>query len=420
MLFFSSVFLISYFQNRQVEPLRGTFKKVDRPSLSCASWFDGSFQNQMDKRTNSRFFIRSVLIKIRNQIDFSLFDKVNADGVIKGKDNILFQHKYIDSYLGDNFRGEEKINSILERVKFLQDTLASFDKKLLVVIAASKGEYYSDKLPPKYDIKLKTKTNYEHFAEQLIAQNINHLDFNKMFLEMKDTVSYPLFSKKGIHWSKASKQFVWNTIVVKLEEGTDWKLARLQSTGVEITPPQGRDKDIYDLLNIYFSADESQMPYPHYTIDNDSVDKPKGIVIGDSFFWGFRNLGFSKEVLNDGQFWYYNKSVYPEEGGIIYKTSDYDVLHSVLENEIVILMCNASNLDGFPFGFESSLFHAFKNPSSPKEIKDKQIKRMIQRIRKNEEWFGKLSKESKDFGTPIDTLLYKAADYFLEQEEKEN
>lgn len=415
MLFFSSIALISYFQNRQVEPLFGASTKVDKPNFNWSNWFDGTFQEKMDKRTNSHFFIRSILIKVRNQIDYSLFGKLNASDVVIGKDKVLFEEVYIESYLGMNYIGEEIIDSELSKVKLMQDTLASMNKKLLVVITASKADYFPDKFPEKYDTIAKQTTNYDTFTKQLKEKEINHLDFNKMFLEMKDTVSYPLFSKGGIHWSQSSKLFVWNTIVDKLEEDSDWKLARLQSSNVEWSTPKHRDKDLYDLLNIYTFSDESKMAYHDYTIDTTGIDRPLGMVVGDSFFWGLLDLGFAREVLNNGQFWYYNNTIYPSENGINYQSTDYDILSTLFAKDIVILLSNPSNLKVFPFGFNSEYMKAITTPPSARDIRDKEVKRLVKRIRKNKDWFSHIVNKSSTSGIDLDSILYKEADYFLEQ-----
>lgn len=416
MLFLSSITLISYFQNRQVEPLNGSFKKVERPDFSWANWFRDDYQKKMDDRTNSHFFIRSVLIKIRNQIDYTLFDKVNSNNVVKGRDNMLYQQRYIESYLGMNFIGEDKIDSRLDKIKSLQDTLEGMDKKLLVVIAASKAAYFPDNFPAKYDTITKQITNYEYLTQQLQSKEINHLDFNKMFLARRDTIAHPMFSRKGIHWSHSSKQFVWNTIADKLEEDSNWKLARLNSNGIKMSKPKDEGRDLFDLLNIYGYKDDATMAYHDYIVDTTNIDRPLGMVIGDSFFWGLRGLGFSREMMNDGQYWYYNRSVYPQEHGIIYQKEDFDLRSAALKNDIILLMANPSNLDEFPFGFESELLNAILNPPTAKEIKDKEIGRMVKRIRKNKEWFGKLEKKAKKTGENIDSLLYIDAAYFLKKE----
>jgi hypothetical protein len=122
--------------------------------------------------------------------------------------------------------------------------------------------------------------------------------------------------------------------------------------------------------------------------------------------------------LNDGQYWYYNKSVYPAEHGIIYKKEDFDLRSTTLKNDIIILMANPSNLVDFPFGFDSELLSAILNPPSPKEVRAKEVGRMIKRIRKNEKWFGDLQERAQKTGAHMDTLLYKDADYFLKQEAK--
>lgn len=413
MLFMASVMLISLLHTRQVEPLRGTYKKIEKPVFSWPTWFSGDYQVQMDNRSNSKFFLRSVLIKIRNQIDFSLFDKVNADVVAKGKGNILFDKLYLESYLGQNFLGKQVIDERLSKIKAIQDTLTNLGKQFLVVIAPSKAAYFSDRFPIAYDTITKGISNYNYYSEQLIVNNINHLDFNKMFVEMKATTAQPLYPELGTHWNNYARLFVWNTIVEKLEENKSWNLAKLQETKTEFLPSQGRDNDLFHLLNIYNIKDSALYPYRTYTKDSTDVDSPKGLVIADSYYWGLFTEGFSKEVLGEGMYWYYNNSIHSDNPKVKGQVKDYDLRAIIHEHDIVILLATAANLHEFPFGFDEDAFRVIQNLSTPEQVREEQIDNMISKIKNTEEWISDLRKKSKGNNLVLDSLLYIQAEYHL-------
>ena len=416
-LFLSSVTLNSYFQTRQIEPLRGTYREIKRPTFSWTEWFSGEYQVKMDSCTNSKFFIRSILIKIRNQIDFNLFDKVNADVVVKGKDNMLFDKLYLKSFLGQNFLGKEAIDERLFKIKAIQDTLSSLNKQLLVVLGPSKASYFPDYFPMEYDTITKSISNYDYYAQQLEIKNINHLDFNKMFLEKKDTTSHSLYSKLGTHWNNYSRLFVWNTIVKKLEENNGWNLAKLQETKLEMLPSRGRDNDLYHLLNIYKLRDSSQYAYRTYMKDSTNIDKPKGLVIADSYYWGLFTEGFSKDVLGEGMYWYYNNTIHSDNPKVKGRqVKDYDLRSIIHEYDIIILLATAANLHDFPFGFEEDAFQAIQNLSTPEQIRQEQISNMMERIKNIDEWISDLRKKAKGDTQVLDSLLYDQAEYYLKNQ----
>ncbi len=414
MLFMSCFVLISFFHTRQIEPLQGTYNKIERPKLSWSAWFSGDYQKKMDLRSNSKFFLRSVLIKIRNQIDFDLFDKVNADVVVKGKDNMLFDKLYLDSYLGNNFLGESIIDDKLYKIKAIQDSLDNWNKKLLVVIAPSKADYFPDHFPIAYDKLQKKISNYDYYAQQLNAKDINHLDFNKLFLEIKDSSSYALYPNLGTHWNNYARLFVWNTIVEKLEEKTDWKLSKLRESKMEMLPAQGRDNDLRHLLNIYNLKDTTRYAYRTYAIDSAYIDKPMGLVIADSYYWGLFAEGFSKEVLGKGMYWYYNNTIHTDNPEVKDRQAkDYDLRSIIHQHDIIILLATAANLHDFPFGFEEEAFKAIQNLSTPEQIREEQINGMIKRIKNNAEWISDLHKKANGDTQVLDSLLYHQAEYYL-------
>lgn len=415
-LFMTCFVLISFLHTRQVEPLRGTYKKIERPNFSWTVWCSGEYQKKMDQRSNSKFFLRSVLIKIRNQIDFDLFDKVNADVVVKGKDNMLFDKLYLDSYFGNNFLGESIIDDKLHKIKAIQDSLNNWNKYLLVVIAPSKADYFPNHFPTVYDGMQKKISNYDYYAQQLIEKNINHIDFNKLFLEMRSSTGHPLYPKHGTHWNNYARLFVWNTIVEKLEENSNWKLAKLVETKMELLPSRGRDNDLRDLLNIYNIKDTTLYAYRTYAIDSTHIDKPKGLVIADSYYWGLFSEGFSKEVLGKGMYWYYNNTIHSDNPKVKGVAEEYDLRKVIRNNDIFILFCTAANLHDFPFGFEDDAFQAIQNLSTLEQIRQEQISNMMERIKNNDEWISDLRKKAKGDIQLLDSLLYIQAEYYLENQ----
>src|SRR5690606_16381177 len=93
---------------------------------------------------NDEIGFKPWFVKIKNQIEYSLFDKVNASNVIVGKNDVLFQDFYISALLGHDFLGEETIKTKVSKLKYVQDELAKNNVQFLFVIAPGKASFYPE------------------------------------------------------------------------------------------------------------------------------------------------------------------------------------------------------------------------------------------------------------------------------------
>jgi hypothetical protein len=134
-------------------PLSGAFKPpVDtvNNSLSISSWFEGSFQELYDDDTRYKVGFRNLLIRLNNQLSYSLYSKANAEGVIVGRRNELFEEDYIREYLGQYFVGDSVWIKKALKLKAVQDTLASMGKTLVVIFEPDKASFYPELIPSQY------------------------------------------------------------------------------------------------------------------------------------------------------------------------------------------------------------------------------------------------------------------------------
>jgi hypothetical protein len=69
-------------------PLNGAFEIVEKPSFknfTVESWLNGSFQDDFNLKLEQNIGFRNILVRINNQLAFSLYGKGNAEGVVVGK-----------------------------------------------------------------------------------------------------------------------------------------------------------------------------------------------------------------------------------------------------------------------------------------------------------------------------------------------
>lgn len=397
-----------------VKKLSGYFIEHKKPEFSIASWFDNSFQNQYDKYFNQNFGFREDFVRLHNQIDYSFFNKLHANGIVIGKEKYLYETNYIKSYLGDDFIGEEKITTTVKEINSIYKTLKEHNTELLIIIAPGKGFFYPEYIPDEMMHEI-GPTNYEYYIQELQKSNIPFIDFNALFMQMKDTSSVVLYPKTGIHWSQASVPFALDSIIKKAEHLLNIDMPNVQySYHPPIPKADKTDADIERSLNLFLPLEIPPMNYPIVKFDKDpSLTKPKLISIADSFFWQFLNKGYTKGAFTDMQFWYYYRQIYGTEKKN-YFVKDVHIKKELFETDLVILMATDANLYKFPYGFTSAL----EDTKFDEEEKKKNIQNMMKYIKSNEDWYNSIKEKAKEKNISIDSMLYLDAQYMINKETK--
>src|SRR5438045_9079475 len=98
-------FLQKSFHIFTLKKLNGVELKNEIDSTKQTSWFEGSLQQEEEKKVNETIGMRELLIRLYNQVDFTLFHTSNSPSVVVGKNNFLYLTSYIDNYSGKNFIG---------------------------------------------------------------------------------------------------------------------------------------------------------------------------------------------------------------------------------------------------------------------------------------------------------------------------
>lgn len=351
MLVFCTILVFSLFKSGEIMPLKGHIERVERPEHKVADWFSGNYQRAMDKRTQSKFGFRSVFIRLKNQIDYTFFDEIHAKDVVEGKDGYLYEKAYINAYLGQSFIGEEIIKQKVKKIKQLQDTLAQLNKTIIVILAAGKASFYPNYFPTSYDTIQPTTSNYTYYRQQLLKQQVDFIDFNYWFLQLKDTSRYNLYPKRGIHWSRYGEILVADSILKFIEYKRDVDVPEILVTGIQTTTkPRFSDNDLADGMNLLFDYSDETLAYPDFYFVDEGKVKLNALIVADSFYWGLHNLGFSSGMFKHASFWFYNNDYYTSEGKSG-KVSSLELLTETLNSDVIILMATEATLDSFAWQY---------------------------------------------------------------------
>lgn len=407
-----------------VRPLKGTVTKVEKPTVSLESWLSGDYQMKEEDYINNNFGFRTSFVRLHNQLDYWLFGKINAKNVLLGKDDYLYEYSYIREYLGRNFLGKDSIDQMVAKLKSVSDSLSVRGTDLVVLFAAGKASYYPEYFPDSLPPESKTISNYDYFSKAIDSAGILNIDFNSWFVRMKDTSRYPLYTKGGIHWSKYGEYLVADSLIKYVESIRGVRLPRYKLESIEVSSyPKYRDNDIGEGMNLIFQNSTLTKAYPKLSIDSTGVDVPvKAMIVADSYYWELYNMGLSRDIFDNGQFWYYNKKIFSQQPGwATLPVKETDIRSEVEKNDIVFILQTEATLYRFGFGFVDKEYELYAQKDYKPVIEtddEKQLKALIRNIRANKEWYAKIVKKAEKKGITPEEMLLIDVRYMIEQKKK--
>lgn len=401
----------------RLPPLKGDLYKPTVPVFNSATWFSGTYQKSQEDFSTIFFGLRSLYVRLNNQIDFSVFKKVNAKDVVVGKDNYLYESKYINSYHGKDFMGLDSVKHLVDQMKFVSDGFSKLGKQLIIVFAAGKASYYPEFIPPT-NSKINDSTNYKFLSAATKQANLNVIDFNKWFIDNKYKSKYPLFPQYGIHWSIYGACIAADSIIKKIEDLRHIDMPNLIYKDIELKKPIYLDYDAADALNLMNRMRSFKMAYPKINTENRlNKKKPRVLVISDSFYWGMFNFGISHSFRND-HFWYYNKEVFSKSSLNTFWVKDLNFDEEINKHDVFIIMATEATLPQIGWGFLDNSESFFKGVKTPVEKKLDFIQRLKDlkiAIKGDNKWMLDIEKKAKTRGVSIDSMLTLDALWTLEQ-----
>jgi hypothetical protein len=350
--------------------LKGYKAPPKKVTLDVNTWLDGSWQKYAEAYSQDKLQARHFLIRLNNQLKFSLFDKLNANGVERGRNDFYFERRYINAYLGTNFQGDAHYVEKVEKLQELTDTLKAHGIEMLFVIAAGKASFMPENIPEKYLPIKKGKNNYEAFTEQLKKSSIPFLDLNQYLSDMKDTATYPLYTKGNIHWSFYAISFVTDTLVQVIENQLDKGLPAYVTSPVEVAyePTFYTEGGIFKSLNLYWTEIKDTFAYRNFVVDEASLKdkyRPKVWVVGDSYYGTLRTYEIPQHFFDESAtFFYYNQSVVNQKDKNYKPGTIKDNIEKIEEQDLLIFFTTDAGIPGCSWGAEEEILKYYKEKSN--------------------------------------------------------
>lgn len=332
--------------------------------LSVENWLSGDFQK--DKEVRAEYFsgFRNTLIKINNQLSYSLFSKPHAEGTVVGKNNILFEEDYLLEYAGRYYVGDSVWINKAVHLKQVQDTLKSMGKTFLVIIEPDKASFYAEQLPEEYQKMRMGISNYNQFILQLRKNNVNVLDLRQDFLNRKKNKSkydheFPLYTPGGIHWTNYGSVIGADTTIKYLEKISGKDLPDMFIKSVEpCYEPLHPDNDIEKALNLIIPNNQPVTGNPILEFTSKS-EKYNALIVGDSYYFNWMQYKIPPNIFKSCDFWYYNKRIVLAnyaQGGF---TGELDLQTEIMKKDFIIIMITGRFMHAFAWNFDEELFDLF-------------------------------------------------------------
>jgi hypothetical protein len=413
--------LLFFYPIFEEKKLNGDFIPVKEPIFSTESWFSGKFQADAEKYITENIGFHNFLVRLNNQVNFSLFKIVAAEGVVVGKENQMYEKDYILEYTGEYFIGDLPIEKKVLQIKFLQKhLLENYNKHLVIVFEPGKAEVMPEFIPDRYHPEKRTRTNYQAFLDFCNKNEVKYLDLNKFFVDIKDTVSYPLYPRYGIHWTVYGMSLAADTLVKYLEHITQKDLIDVKWTIKSVSKtPKDTDYDVGDAMNLLWNVNRDELAYPVGIFEQNSAKwKPRVLAIADSYYFNIYYSYLPNNVFANRDFWYFGKRVFPASYTNLTNIGDINTKEVINSQDIILCMVTGRFMHRAFWG-TINMMHKLYNP----DLAADPLIEVYDAITAYDEWFQKIYQEAKDKKIPFHQNLLNHAQYTAssgKQKEVEN
>ena len=333
-------------------PLAGVTINEARPLLHRRNWLSGDFQAKYGRWFGQNFGLRSRMVRVDNQIAYTIFHKSNTNINIRvGRNRMLYEGVYVDEYCGIYPPATDaQLETLASDIADVGARLRKQGVGFVLYIAPSKAALYPESLPPAFlSQKTSLPRGYDRLIPLLKQHHVVYVDGHAILMDAKATkTTLPLYCRGGTHYSDLGMFYVARTLFQTLEkEGGKPVPPLLCSFPVPVDyHPIPEDDDLARLLNAYISPTYYLTPHPALTFDWTHTKPGKAgklSIIGGSFCWQPLRLLEKHHVYEQMDYYYYYRTSlfhYPNETQKPLDVATLDWNTSFLRSNVIVLEIN--------------------------------------------------------------------------------
>jgi alginate O-acetyltransferase complex protein AlgJ len=294
-------------------------------TMSWTTIRDGSLQKAIAERIAEAFAFRPMLIRINNQIRYELFGELDAPEVVRGAKGQLFGKYYIEEYCTRTAgMGERLAADMLPKLRDIQDYYRARGGIFIYMTSPSKAaqapEYFVDQMPCPSTSAARAAL-LPTYVEALKAGGVDVIDAASLIHDAKGKYPFGLFPEGGEHWNDVGGALAAIRLVDEINKQAGREIVPPFTFSYTLSSPAaGADRELADLLNVFFPPLNYLTPKVKYgqpVSCADSSARNLGIaIVGDSFSHLPGSILIEQNCLAGLNVYYYGKTA--RFGGVPY------------------------------------------------------------------------------------------------------
>jgi alginate O-acetyltransferase complex protein AlgJ len=282
--------------------------------LSWSSLRDGSFQKAVTSRVTDAVPIRPLLIRMNNEVRFQLFGELTAPQVVRGTQGQLIERTYLDDYCArTEGLGATRAATILPKLKDIQAYYEARGAVFVYVISPSKAahlpEYFVGRVPCPSTPQARNDL-VSDYVGALKQAGIHVVDTASLIHSLKGTYPFDLFPRGGVHWNDVGGARAVSAVVEEVNRLAGHEIIPpFKFTYTLSVPESGPDRELVDLLNVFFPPLGYQTPKVSFQPSVPCAESPARtldvVVVGSSFGHLPGRIMIEANCLAQLNFYYY-------------------------------------------------------------------------------------------------------------------
>lgn len=275
----------------QIGPTLGGVTNEMPVVFSWSAIRNGSFQKAVANRVTEAFALRRMLIRINNEVRMELFGELTAPHVVRGARGQLIERTYLDDYCTrTEGQGAELAAKNIPKLRDIQNYYVGRGGLFVYLLSPSKAahlpEYFVDKVPCPSTPAARTKFVGEYVAA-LKQAGINVLDTATLIHSLKGAYDFDLFPQGGVHWNDVGGARAVSALVDEINRQAGREIVPSFTFTYTLSSAAGADRELVDLLNVFFPPLAYLTPKVKYTTSASCADHPARLLdiamVGSSF-----------------------------------------------------------------------------------------------------------------------------------------